>query len=168
MLNNDKEQIKRRKYYVNGVLEELQKLGYLLEDAKKVFFRHYRTMAKSFGFELNVDEYAKLIHEFEKSKKEKVKIKRDLRTRIKDNLQHKNKYFFRQIYTISNDGKKIVQQKYSTKIKFINELHTYSLQYKIWKCESCHWKFVGNVERYGIQQLEYPIFCPMCGREIED
>ncbi|WP_442602775.1 hypothetical protein [Paenibacillus sp. KN14-4R] len=53
------------KHYAQGVISELQHLGYPCEQAKAAFFRHYRDMKRTFGLEPNVSEFAKLIHEFE-------------------------------------------------------------------------------------------------------
>lgn len=42
----------------------------------------------------------------------------------------------------------------------------------VYECGTCHWRFIGDVERYGYgytsQSQQTPDFCPMCGREIED
>ncbi|WP_341282075.1 hypothetical protein [Paenibacillus sp. FSL H8-0537] len=54
------------KHYAQGVIEELQQLGYHGEQAKNVFFRHYKGMKRVFGLEPNVSEFAKLIDEFER------------------------------------------------------------------------------------------------------
>lgn len=45
---------------------ELQKLGYPCVQAKAAFLRHYREMKRTFRFELNVSDFAKLVDEFEK------------------------------------------------------------------------------------------------------
>ncbi|MCU6794004.1 hypothetical protein OB236_18025, partial [Paenibacillus sp. WQ 127069] len=60
-----------KKHYAQGVISELQKLGYPCEQAKAAFFRHYRDMKRTFGLEPNVSEFAKLIDEFEKAMKRK-------------------------------------------------------------------------------------------------
>lgn len=59
------------KHYAATVIAELQKMGYPGEEAKKVFFRHYRNMKRDFGLEANPDEFAALIDEFERSSREK-------------------------------------------------------------------------------------------------
>jgi hypothetical protein len=59
------------KHYAEAVIAELQKIGYLGENARKVFFRHYRDMKREFGLEANPDEFAALIDEFERSSREK-------------------------------------------------------------------------------------------------
>ncbi|MCU6792601.1 hypothetical protein OB236_10755, partial [Paenibacillus sp. WQ 127069] len=56
-----------KKHYAQGVISELQQLGYPCEQAKAAFFRHYRDMKRTFGLEPNVSEFAKLIDEFEKA-----------------------------------------------------------------------------------------------------
>jgi rubrerythrin len=42
----------------------------------------------------------------------------------------------------------------------------------IHECTTCHWRFIGEVERYGYgydsQGQQTPDYCPMCGRKIED
>ncbi len=60
-----------KKHYAQGVISELQQLGYPCEQAKAAFFRHYRDMKRTFGLEPNVCEFAKLIDEFEKAMKRK-------------------------------------------------------------------------------------------------
>src|SRR5690606_41636619 len=62
---------KMRKQYANVVIQELQKKGYPCNEAKKIFFRHYRDMKREFGLEANPDEFAALIDEFERSSREK-------------------------------------------------------------------------------------------------
>jgi hypothetical protein len=58
-------------HYAQGVILELQQLGYLDELANDVFFRHYRDMKRTFGLEPNVSEFAKMIDEFEQAMKRK-------------------------------------------------------------------------------------------------
>jgi hypothetical protein len=60
-----------RKQYAGAVIQELQKKGYPGNEAKKVFFCHYRYMKREFGLEANPDEFAALIDEFERSSREK-------------------------------------------------------------------------------------------------
>jgi hypothetical protein len=59
------------KHYAAAVIAELKKMGYPGDEAKKVFFRHYRNMKREFGLEANPDEFAALIDEFERSSREK-------------------------------------------------------------------------------------------------
>ncbi|MFC0215172.1 hypothetical protein ACFFK0_22505 [Paenibacillus chartarius] len=59
------------KHYAQAVILELQQLGYPCEEAKEVFFRHYRDMKRAFGLEPNVSEFAKLVDEFERAMKRK-------------------------------------------------------------------------------------------------
>jgi hypothetical protein len=59
------------KHYAQGVISELEQLGYPPEQAKDVFFRHYRDMKRAFGLEPNVSEFAKMVDEFEQSMKRK-------------------------------------------------------------------------------------------------
>ncbi|GMX66636.1 hypothetical protein Elgi_59080 [Paenibacillus elgii] len=53
-----------RKHYALGVISELQRLGYSEEDAKSVFMRYYRGIKRSFGLDMNVNDFAKMIDEF--------------------------------------------------------------------------------------------------------
>ncbi|WDH83296.1 hypothetical protein [Paenibacillus urinalis] len=55
------------KYYAQGVISELQQLGYPCEQAKSVFFRHYKDMKRLFGLEQNVSDFAKMVDEFERA-----------------------------------------------------------------------------------------------------
>ncbi|RRJ54929.1 hypothetical protein EHV15_35755 [Paenibacillus oralis] len=57
------------KHYAQGVIGELQQLGYPADQAKDVFFRHYRDMKRTFGLEPNVTDFAKMIDEFERAMK---------------------------------------------------------------------------------------------------
>ena len=41
------------KHYAQGIIMELQQLGYSCEEAKAVFFRHYKGMKRIFGLEQN-------------------------------------------------------------------------------------------------------------------
>ncbi|MBD0382628.1 hypothetical protein [Paenibacillus sedimenti] len=59
------------KHYIQGVISELQQLGYPCEQARDVFFRHYRDMKRTFGLEPNVSDFTKLVDEFERSSKRK-------------------------------------------------------------------------------------------------
>ncbi|GIQ61624.1 hypothetical protein PACILC2_01920 [Paenibacillus cisolokensis] len=49
------------KLYAQAVISELQQLGYPNDQAKAVFFRHYRDMKCLFGLEQNVRDFAKMI-----------------------------------------------------------------------------------------------------------
>ncbi|WDH82422.1 hypothetical protein PUW24_06015 [Paenibacillus urinalis] len=59
------------KHYAGAVINELQKIGYPGDEAKEVFFRHYRDMKRLFGLEPNVSDFATLVDEFERSMKRK-------------------------------------------------------------------------------------------------
>lgn len=52
-----------RKHYAQGVICELERLGYASGEAKKVFLRHYREMRRSFGLNMNVHDFAKTVDE---------------------------------------------------------------------------------------------------------
>lgn len=56
------------KHYAEGVISELQHLGYSDGLAKEVFLRHYRDMRRTFGLESNVSDFAKMIDEFERAR----------------------------------------------------------------------------------------------------
>jgi len=43
-----------RKQYADAVIQELQKKGYPGNEAKKVFYCHYRYMKREFGLEANL------------------------------------------------------------------------------------------------------------------
>jgi len=60
------------KHYAQGVIAELQHLGYPAEKAKEVFFRHYRDMKRTFGLEPNVGEFAKMVDDFERAMQRKT------------------------------------------------------------------------------------------------
>lgn len=60
------------KHYAQGVIAELEHLGYHGEEAKEVFFRHYRDMKRTFGLEPNVSEFAKMVDDFERAMKRKA------------------------------------------------------------------------------------------------
>ncbi|WP_379346672.1 hypothetical protein [Paenibacillus sp. GCM10027629] len=60
-----------RKHYAQGVIIELQRIGYSCEEAKAAFFRHDRGMKRLFGLEPNVRDFAMLIDEFEHAMKRK-------------------------------------------------------------------------------------------------
>lgn len=40
------------------------------------------------------------------------------------------------------------------------------------ECTTCHWTFIGDVDRYGYgytsESQDTPDYCPMCGRKIEE
>ncbi|WP_240269500.1 hypothetical protein [Paenibacillus timonensis] len=55
------------KQYAQAVISELQLLGYPSDQAKEVFFRHYRDMKRLFGLEQNVCDFAKMMDEFERA-----------------------------------------------------------------------------------------------------
>jgi len=57
----------RSKCYAIGVINELRQLGYSEMNAKKVLLRHYRDLKRSYGFNLNVYNFAKVIDEIERS-----------------------------------------------------------------------------------------------------
>lgn len=59
------------KLYAQSVISELQQLGYPHDQAKAVFFRHYRDMKRLFGLEQNVCDFAKMIDEFERAMQKK-------------------------------------------------------------------------------------------------
>lgn len=59
------------KHYAAAVIAELQKMGYPADEAKKVFFRHYRDMKRLFGLEANPNDFAAMIDEFERSSRQK-------------------------------------------------------------------------------------------------
>ncbi|MCP1312415.1 hypothetical protein [Paenibacillus tyrfis] len=56
-----------RKHYALGVIGELQRLGYSEEDAKIVFLRYYRGMKRSYGLNMNVNDFAKAIDEINRA-----------------------------------------------------------------------------------------------------
>lgn len=62
------------KHYAQGVILELQQLGYPCDQAKAAFFRHYRDMKRTFGLEPNVNDFAKLVDEFERELKSKYNL----------------------------------------------------------------------------------------------
>ena len=83
------------KHYAAAVIAELQKMGYPGEEAKDVFFRHYRDIKREFGLEANPDEFAALIDEFERSSREKYDPNNPnhiyvghLRERVKNKKNH--------------------------------------------------------------------------------
>jgi len=55
---------------MNKILE-LEQLGYPRDQAKIAFFRHYRDMKRTFGLEPNVNDFAKMVDEFERAEKRK-------------------------------------------------------------------------------------------------
>ena len=78
----------------------------------------------------------------------------------------------------------IVEQK-TTKVKFLKEIEAEISNYdgelgedenlmslSLFECCSCHWRFIGVVERYGYgydsEGRQTPDYCPVCGRKIED
>lgn len=56
-----------RKNYALGVIVELKYFGYSEVDAKTVFMRHYRGMRRSYGHNLNIHDFAKMIDEIERA-----------------------------------------------------------------------------------------------------
>ena len=52
-----------RKHYAQGVICELERLGYGSEEAKEIFLSHYREIKRSFGLNMNVHDFAKTIDE---------------------------------------------------------------------------------------------------------
>lgn len=79
--------------------------------------------------------------------------------------------------------KAIIENQGNTKIKFLRELDV-MLQdddidederitsFAVCECVKCHWRFIGDCERYGYgftsQGVQIPDYCPMCGSKIED
>lgn len=70
-----------------------------------------------------------------------------------------------------------------TKIKFIGNTMSYvdnedisederNFEQSIYECCSCHWRFTGDVVRYGygydLEGQDTPDYCPMCGKKITD
>lgn len=56
-----------RKHYAQGVIVELQSLGYTEQDAKRVFLRHYRWIKRGYGLNMNVNDFAIIIDEIERT-----------------------------------------------------------------------------------------------------
>lgn len=44
--------------------------------------------------------------------------------------------------------------------------------FTMFECMKCHWRFIGDCERYGYgytsEDTQCPNFCPMCGTKISD
>ncbi|WP_432408294.1 hypothetical protein [Wukongibacter sp. M2B1] len=69
-----------------------------------------------------------------------------------------------------------------TNIKFINEIDVditteddnepQIMTLSVYECEACHWRFVGDCNRYGhgytSEGVQSPNYCPMCGERIKE
>ncbi|KQO18045.1 hypothetical protein [Paenibacillus sp. Leaf72] len=111
------------KHYAQGVIAHLNLLGYHDEQAKLVFFRHYREMKRIFGLEPNVGEFAKLIDEFERA------IRRE-----EDNLKNPN---YIKVGPLHERLIKLKSKQEKWKSTMAFEL-TESMLQKIKEWDSCH------------------------------
>ncbi len=60
-----------------------------------------------------------------------------------------------------------------TTIKLLKRITIENDEIKVYECNKCHWRFLGDCAKFGYEQswemmTEIPNYCPMCGSEIDD
>lgn len=145
----------RSKCYAIGVINELRQLGYSEMSAKKVLLRHYKGLKRSYSFNLNVYNFAKVIDEIERS------INRNLKS------DNPNQIYIGHL----REQLKMAKKKTDTTVKFTFQI-TRDMEQKISEWDSCAAESVTSAKFAYIfipseLGLIIKVRCDVCNRELD-